>query len=337
MNTNWLVGDRIGILDGDNPAESPDALKQLEREGFVQVVTVRPWPFTMAWRLPECNLRNFMVRVAQPDDVSPRLLSQLNEFCVYELVHGRRVPLWFEDDGVRDVVVKSIVRFFAPGLADLAHFLAQAMATQRERLARLPTEPARPTGCIYCRDGLCRTNLVCHATSIESALAIVEGGQILSACKARGVSSQEMAQDPRNAAGDPPDYFEYVMWGPGNCTAVDKLVLERTIGRVPSWEEFEAAFQPAARFFFRGDDLHVHPRFTNDGIHGKIRDGIELAPYLILMVVPEGLAGSVELTELGRRRLPAGKTVSFPFANLHYRDWAHMAYQEAMARSQGTA
>lgn len=331
IDIDWLVSDRIGVLGGANPAESPPVLEQLAREGYVQVVTVRAWPFTMAWRLPDCALRNFMVRVAEPADVSPRLLSRLNEFCVYELVHGRRVPMWFEDANVRNAVAASIGRFFASGLPDLDSFLAEAMRTQRGRLAQLPAEPPRPTGCGQCHDGLCRSDLVCHATTVESAAAIVECGRILSACRALGACPEEMAHDPRNAAGDPPDYFEYIMWGPGNCTAVDKLVFERTVGHVPSWEEFEAHFQPGVRFLFRGGDLQNHPRFTDDGIHGKIRDELELDPYLVLAAVPEGLAGSDELIELARHRLPDKKVASFPFGSLHYKEWAQIAYREAEA------
>ncbi len=334
LSIDWLVSDRIGVLNASNPAESTDVQTQLEDAGFVQVVTVRPWDFTMAWRLPDRSLRNFMVRVTDPSALSRRDLWRLNEFCVYELVHGRRVPIWFEDDRVRRDVVASIRRLFAPGLADLGGFFAEAMATQRGRYAQLPEEPPRPTGCHYCHDGLCRGDLVCHTTTVQGAAAIVRSGRILSACAARGVCGDEMARDPRNAAGDPPDYFEYVMWGPGNCTAVDKLVFERVVGYVPSWEEFEADFRPAVRFFFRFADLEAHPRLTFDGIHAKIHEALELDPYLVLVVIPKGLTGSAELIQLARRHLPPKKATSSPFIGLHYKDWAQNAYRQARARTR---
>ncbi len=334
LKMEWLVDDKIGVLEGTNPVESPEVLKQLEREGYVQVVTVRPWPFTMAWRLPDCNLRNFMVRATEPSGLTPRDLFGLNEFCVYELTHGRRVPIWFEDARVREIVAASISRFFADGLADLDRFLAQAMATQRDRFAQLPAEAPRPTGCRLCHDGLCYGDLACHTTDVQGAVGIVRAGRILSAYRAHGVSGQEMARDPRNAAGDPPDYFHYIMFGPGNCTAVDKLVFERIVGHVPSWEEFEANFQPGVRFFFRGDDLRAHPSWAHDGFQEKIRRELALDPWLVLMVVPEGVAGSDELIELARRQLPPDEVASFSFKGMDCRDWARMVYRQAKARER---
>lgn len=333
LNIDWFVGDKVGVLHGPNPAETPGALRELEREGHVQVVTVRPWMFTMAWRLPACGLRNVMVRATGASDLSEWDLFRLNELCVYELIHGRTLPIWFEDTGVRDEVVASISRFFHDGLTDLDAFVARAMATQRERYAQLGPEPARLSGCCYCHDGACLSDLVCHATTVESAISIVRSGRILSACKARGVSGEVMATDPRNAAGDPPDYFEYVMFGAGNCTAVDKLVLERVIGSVPSWDEFENVFQPPVRFYFRNDALRSHPGFTLDGIHEKIHGELALEPCLTAIVVPDGIAGSDELVELSRRMLGREKVVRLSFDGMHYKDWARMAYREVSARA----
>jgi hypothetical protein len=337
MNIDWIIQDKIGVLAGFNPVESPAILKQLEQDGFVQVVTVRPWPFTMAWRLPDCNLRNFMVRATDPAGFSLRDLFRVNEFCLYELAHGRRVPIWFEDDRLREFVVAALRRFFAPALADLDTFLTQAMATQRERFLQLPPEAPSPTGCRYCHEGLCHGDLVCHATTVESAAAIIQSGHILSACRARDISGDTMARDPYNASGDPPDYFEYIMWAAGNCTAVDKLVLERMIGRAPDWDEFEAAFRPGVRFFFHSDDLCRHPGFTHDGIHTKIHHELALDPWLVLAAIPEGLSGSDDLIDLAHRYLPASKAVSLPFAGRHYKDWASEVYCQARARSRQIA
>lgn len=140
-----------------------------------------------------------------------------------------------------------------------------------------------------------------------------------------------MARDPRNAAGDPADYFEYVMFGAGNCTAVDKLVLERVVGYVPSWEEFESIFRPGVRFFFRAEDLRAHPGFTIDGIHEKIRDELVLDPWLVAVVIPQELPGSDELLAVARRLLPPSKIAWLSFDGLHYKDWARTAYREAQA------
>jgi hypothetical protein len=235
--------------------------------------------------------------------------------------------MWFEDATVRDTTMASITAFFQPG-DDLDAFVRDCIETQRERIAQFSPED-RLSGCKYCEQGCCRSDLACHVTSVANASAIIESGRILSACKARGLPGEALVDDPGNAAGDPPDYFEYVMLGAGNCTAVDKLVLERALGHVPSWEEFEKEFQPGVRFFFRTEDLRTHPRYCFDGIHGKIHEELELDPYLLLLVIPDGLPGSEELTSTAMSALPAGKVWTHPFKSLSFREWAQTAYQQA--------
>jgi hypothetical protein len=329
LNIDWIIGNKIGVLNSTNPVESPDVIKQLENEGYVQIVTVRPWLVTMAWRLPESKLRNFMVRANDPYSLSQSTLFKLNEFCIYELAHSRQVLIWFENAGVRKVVITYIRSFFT-GSENIEDVVQQAMQTQRERYAQLPYESPRPSQCRQCHEGTCYSDLVCHATTIENAIGIVQDGRILSACRAYGLPPEEMAKDPRNAAGDPPDYFEYVMYGPGNCTAVDKLVLERIIGYPPSWEEFESIFQPGVRFYFIKEDLRRHPGFTLDGIHEKIYEELELDPWLVKMIIPDGLEKSDELVRLALNKLPKHKVCVLPFKGIHYRDWAKMAYREAL-------
>jgi len=170
---------------------------------------------------------------------------------------------------------------------------------------------------------------------MDSALQIIESGHIFSACKARGLPGEVLAGERGNAAGDPPDYFESVMFGPGNCTAVDKLVMEREVGHVPDWEEFERNFRPGVRFFFRATDLAGHPRYCFDGIHGKIREQLELDPYLVLVAIPEGLPRSHDLASLANRRLPAENVVIHPFVGMHFKQWARTVYHDARRRSLG--
>ena len=276
VHIEWIVEDWIGVLGSANPVESCEVQQQLESAGFTQVVTVRQWPFTMAWRLPDSNLRNFMVRVMAPKEISPADLLTLQAFCVYELRHGRRVAIWFADDRVGDTMVEALREFFATGRENLNSFLAEAPAIIRGRHAALPHERPRRTGCRYCHEGVCCSDLVCHGTTIEKAVKVINTGAILSACRARGVPGKELAGEPDNLAGDPPDYFDYVMWAGGNCTGVDHLVWQRVMGRPPDWAAFEATFQPAVKFFFRSRDLDGHPRMTFDGVHAKIRGQLEL-------------------------------------------------------------
>jgi hypothetical protein len=47
------------------------------------------------------------------------------------------------------------------------------------------------------------------------------------------VPVEELMAGSRNAAGDPADYFEYIMLAWGNCQAGDRLVMERKLNRFP--------------------------------------------------------------------------------------------------------
>ena len=76
------------------------------------------------------------------------------------------------------------------------------------------------TACPY-RKG-CVTDYVCHTTSADNAIKIFECGKLLSALNARKVSVEELMSENRNAANDPADYFEYIMFSWGNCQAGDR-------------------------------------------------------------------------------------------------------------------
>lgn len=76
------------------------------------------------------------------------------------------------------------------------------------------------TACPY-RKG-CVTEYVCHTTSIDNAMRILECGKLLSAIKARNVPVAELMREKKNAANDPADYFEYIMFAWGNCQAGDR-------------------------------------------------------------------------------------------------------------------
>ncbi len=70
----------------------------------------------------------------------------------------------------------------------------------------------------------------------------------------------------RNAANDPEDYFQYIMFAWGNCQAGDRLVMERALGRFPDENDLSINFEPGVRFFFRYDTLSVHPNVTFEGV-----------------------------------------------------------------------
>lgn len=69
---------------------------------------------------------------------------------------------------------------------------------------------------------------------VENAIQILACGSLLSPVKARKESAQVLMREARNAANDPADYFEYIMFAWGNCQAGDRLVMERKLGRFRS-------------------------------------------------------------------------------------------------------
>jgi len=322
----WLVEDRIALLNTENPVTSPDVQRSLENRGFSVVVTLRDYDYAISWGLPDSGLRHYQCSFSDYWNPTPRDLNDLDEFCLYELFHGRSVPLWIEHPEVGDVVAGSVRRFFGRGPVPLDSFIPEAMASQRQRTLALP--PVRKlTRCRFCLDEGCMTDLACHATSIEAAAMILKAGRILSASRARQLPGEILSTEPRNAARDPADYFDYIMFSAGNCPAVDKLVYERIVGRVPSWEEFAENFQPAVRFFFRVPDLIAHPGFCSDGYHTvKIRDELDLDPFLAALVVPEELPGSSGLLELARERIPEPGIIPRPFRGCGFREWARETY-----------
>ncbi|MCL2517517.1 MAG: hypothetical protein FWF15_03030 [Oscillospiraceae bacterium] len=182
-------------------------------------------------------------------NISPWELKKLLAFIDYEKRHGRETEVIFEED--------------------------------------VPL-PAKITECTYCRHHGCLTEFVCHTAMLENAVKILKCGKLLSAVKAFGKPAAELVSDKRNAAGDPADYFDYIMFAWGNCQAGDRLVMERTLGRGPTDDELEHALTPGVRFYFRYADIIKHPGYVFDGYHpAKVKDEIVLADYPHMCIAPE--------------------------------------------------
>lgn len=197
------------------------------------------------------------------------------EFVEYENFYGRECEIECED---------------ANTLAEINH------ALQNREKYRDASRPALLTECTACpyRKG-CVTEFVCHTTSAENAVKILNCGSLLSAIKARKVPVEELMAESRNAAGDPADYFEYIMLAWGNCQAGDRLVMERKLGRFPDETDLSVNFTPGVRFYFRYDDLAKHPNCVFDGVLPmKIKDEIILQDWLYAMIVPEELREIIE-------------------------------------------
>ena len=156
--------------------------------------------------------------------------------------------------------------------------------------------PDRITECTACPGYKgCMTDLVCHTASAEDAISILESGRLLSAVGARKKTAGELMIEPRNAAHDPEDYFEYVMFAWGNCQAGDRLVMERKLGRFPDDTDLSDGFTPGIRFFFKYDRLVDHPMRVFDGVLPlKIRDEVILNDWVHAIVIPEAYREMLE-------------------------------------------
>lgn len=203
-------------------------------------------------------------------DISAWELRNLVLFAAYEKAHQR--------EAVIECVDSSIMQMVQYALSHPESVIAA------ERPKTIPGHP----DCEACKQASCHTDLICHTAGLENAKSILSCGSILSATKARGMAGSELATEKRNAAGDPPDYFDHAMFAWGNCQAGDRLVMERLLDRGPNEDDLSTGFQPAVRFFFQYDAVASHPDIVFDGYHpAKVKGGINLDEYLFACIIPE--------------------------------------------------
>ncbi len=207
--------------------------------------------------------------------VSAWEIRTLIEFVEYEKKHGRECTFECEDE--------ELLRRIREQMAD------------REAYIHTP-RPELLTECTACpqRKG-CVTTHVCHTTSAENAIKIFDCGKLLSAVNARRLPSEQLMRESRNAAKDPADYFEYIMFAWGNCQAGDRLVMERALGHFPNEEELSERFEPGVRFYFRYEELAKHPKAIFDGVLPmKVKDELCLSEWVYRIVIPMKLKGELE-------------------------------------------
>lgn len=192
------------------------------------------------------------------------------EFVEYEKKYGRTCDMECDNDRTLQIVLDGI--------------------KQKEKYLATP-RPKLLTECTACpyRKG-CVTDYVCHTTSAENAIKIFACGKLLSAINARKVSVETLMQERRNAANDPADYFEYIMFAWGNCQAGDRLVMERSLERFPDEKDLSVGFHPGVRFYFQYDKLITHPNAICDGVLPmKVKDEIVLDDWIYRIVIPAEL------------------------------------------------
>lgn len=210
----------------------------------------------------------FYKRLSNYPQVTDWEIRTIIEFIDYEKKYGRECLLECEDENILNLINKKIV--------DKNEYLSVPR----------PTIITECTACPY-RKG-CVTDYVCHTTSVENAIKIFECGKLLSAVKARKVPVNELMSEKRNAANDPADYFEYIMFAWGNCQAGDRLVMERNLERFPNEEDLSTYFNPGVRFYFEYEKLLKHPDRIFDGVLPmKVKNEIRLVDWVYKIVIPE--------------------------------------------------
>lgn len=148
--------------------------------------------------------------------------------------------------------------------------------------------PEKITECTACpKYKGCFTDFVCHTSPIENAIKILDCGSLLSPVSARGIPAEKLKAEKRNAANDPEDYFDYIMFAWGNCQAGDRLVMERKLGRFPKETDLGRDFTPGVRFFFRYNEIIQHPNAAFEGVLPlKIKDEVVLKDWVYAIIVP---------------------------------------------------
>ena len=217
----------------------------------------------------------FYKKLSNYPQVSDWEIRNIIEFIEYEKSHGRKCDIECDD--------KSALQSILYGIQHKMNYLSVPRP-------KLLTEC---TACPY-RKG-CVTDYVCHTTSSDNAIKILQCGKLLPALNARKVPAEVLMNESRNAANDPADYFEYIMLAWGNCQAGDRLVMERSLGRFPDDNDLSIDFNPGVRFYFRYEKLLSHPGAICDGVLPmKVKDEINLDDWVYKIVIPMKLKTSLE-------------------------------------------
>lgn len=212
----------------------------------------------------------FYKKLSQYPNITDWEMRNILEFISYEKMYGRKCTIFCED------------------IALLEYIHAQMRNPFKYFSVPRPTLLTECTACPI-RKG-CETEYVCHTTSVEHAKSILSSGKLLSAVKARSISAEQLVEENRNAANDPADYFEYIMFAWGNCQAGDRLVMERKLKRFPNEKDLSIYFTPGVRFYFKYDDLARHPNVIFDGVLPmKVKDELCLKDYIYAIAIPNPL------------------------------------------------
>ena len=217
----------------------------------------------------------FYKKLSDYPNITDWEIRTIIEFIEYEKMYGRCCTIECEDKNLLTVINEKIK---TP---------QKYLSTPRPKLLTECTAYPKRKGC--------DTKFVCHTTCLENAIRIFQCGKLLSALKARNVNIEKLMTESRNAANDPADYFEYIMFAWGNCQAGDRLVTERNLKRFPTEKDLSINFNPGIRFYFLYDKLVTHPNVTFGGVLPmKIKDEVILKDWIYKIVIPQKLKPTIE-------------------------------------------
>jgi hypothetical protein len=180
--------------------------------------------------------------------------------------------------------------------------------------------------CSPFREG-CLGDLVCHGTTLESALGIIRSGYIWA--KSRLSCDDNLLEySKRENAGDPIDYSDYVYLANGNCVAPEIVVAARRLGIYQTPEQASASFQPSVRFFFRFEDVCEDKGATFDGIHPvKTRNCLSITNKPSVIVASKKCQSKIRKAQKKSDRLMFTFIDSDVFGDI--RSWSDEAYRSA--------
>ena len=210
-------------------------------------------------------------------DITKWEIRNILDFMEYEKNYGRECKIECESRQIIECIEKAVEN-----------------PKEYKNISR-PNLITECTACPY-RKG-CETKFVCHTASVENAVKIFESGKLLSAVKARGIPAEQLMAESRNAAHDPLDFFDYIMFAWGNCQSGDRLVMERKLNRFPNETDLSVDFTPGVRFYFKFDDIIKHPNAVMDGfLPLKIKDELNLSEWVYAIIIPTIYKSKLETT-----------------------------------------
>ena len=161
--------------------------------------------------------------------------------------------------------------------------MANASAPTESDRSRKPVLHARQC-CTHAYPDGCNSSLVCHGTPAAVAATILRQGLLLAAVDVTGRTSEELAR--ASTWGEPPDYFDHVMFANGRCTAPEAVARSRSMGRDLEPLDLLPGYPTAVRFYFDWSELAARPDAVFDGVHPvKVGGPVELDRHLVAVVV----------------------------------------------------